>query len=114
MAADTRGSEEGATGDSANTSTVGEEPDGADAAVAAAEGEGGPPTTQPASGRTGGAIPTKVGKSGCETSNLNILPPNGLPQCFIFLIRLVHCNANLLAGRFRTRVFLFFSGAGSR
>ena len=118
VAAGTRGSEEGATGDTANTSTEGEEPDGADAAVAVAaavaEGEGGPPTTQPASGRTGGAIPTKVGKSGCETSNLNILPPNGFPQCFIFLIRLVHCNATLLAGRFRTRVFLFFSGAGSR
>ena len=63
-AADTRGSEEGATGDSANMSTVGEEPDGADAAVAAAEGEGGPPTTRPASGTTGGAIPTKYEKSG--------------------------------------------------
>ena len=66
MAADTCSSEEGATGDSANTSTVGEEPDGADAAVAAAaaEGEGGPPTTQSASGTTGGAIPTKYENSG--------------------------------------------------
>ena len=47
-------------------------PDGADAAVAAAaEGEGGPPTTRPISGRTGGAIPTKVGKSGCVTISFN-------------------------------------------
>ena len=46
-------------------------PDGADAAVAAAEGEGGPPTTQLVSGRTGGAIPTKVGKSGCGTISFN-------------------------------------------
>ena len=46
-------------------------PDGADAAVAAAEGEGGPPTTRLVSGRTGGAIPTKVGKSGCVTISFN-------------------------------------------
>ena len=47
-------------------STVGEEPDGADAAVAAAvaEGEGGPPTTRSASGTTGGVIPTKYENSG--------------------------------------------------
>ena len=66
----THGSEEGATGGSANMSTAGEEPDGADAAVAAAvaavvaEGEGGPPTTLSASGATGGAIPTKLENSG--------------------------------------------------
>ena len=55
-------------------STVGEEPDGADAVVAeavaaavaaaVAEGEGGPPTTLSASGATGGAIPTKLENSG--------------------------------------------------
>ena len=71
-AAVTRGSEEGATGGSASMSTAGEEPDGADAAVAVAaavaaavaEGEGGPPTTLSASGATGGAIPTKLENSG--------------------------------------------------
>ena len=63
-AAVTRGSEEGATGGSANMSTAGEEPDGADAAAAVAEGEGGPPTTLSASGTTGGVIPTKQDSSG--------------------------------------------------
>ena len=65
-ATDTRGSEEGATGGSANMSTAGEELDGADAAAAAAvaEGEGGPPTTLSASGTTGGVIPTKQDSSG--------------------------------------------------
>ena len=63
MKMDTRGSEEGATGGSANMSTAGEEPDGADVA-AVAEGEGGPPTTLSASGTTGGVIPTKQDSSG--------------------------------------------------
>ena len=62
---------EGATGDAANSPSELEVPDGAGAAVAAAEGEGGPPTTRLVSGRTGGAIPTKVGKSGCVTISFN-------------------------------------------
>ena len=70
-AAGTRGREEGATGDASNSPTEREVPDGADAAVAAAEGEGGPLTTRLISGRTGGAIPTKVARSGCVTISFN-------------------------------------------
>ena len=70
-----RGSEEGATGDAAETSTEGGEPDGADVAVEAAEGEGGPQTTRAASGGAVGATRTEVRKSGCEILSSQIYSP---------------------------------------
>ena len=84
-----RGREDGATGDAATTSTEGEEPDGANVVVEAAEGEFGPQTTREASGSTVGATRTKVRKSGCEILPFFIFSPQ---YRYIFFDHFVHCN----------------------